>query len=54
MNNWLKVVLYFLLALVIMILPFFLYSMTDEYSLLYFTGAFLLSGMLALKLAKVI
>jgi hypothetical protein len=53
-KTWLKAGLYFILALIIMVLPYFIYSMTEEYSLLYFSGALLLSGLLSLKLAKII
>jgi hypothetical protein len=53
MKIWIKVVLYFLLSLIIMVLPMALYSFTETHSQWYFVGAFLLSALVALKLGKV-
>lgn len=53
MNLWIKIVLYFILSLIILVLPMAIYSFTGQYSLIYFTVALLLSAFIALKLGKV-
>jgi hypothetical protein len=53
MKNWLKIIAYFILAFIILIIPMALYSFTENNSMLYSFGAFVLSGLIALKLGKV-